>query len=56
VKRALDTRFVTEHSEAVPYYFPTLGITEEDEVAAIVAGRIQPGAVRYVGRVRLGGG
>lgn len=52
VERALDSRFVTEHSEDAPYYFPTLGIAEDEEVAAIRSGRIQPGAVRYVGRPR----
>jgi SAM-dependent methyltransferase len=52
VKRALDSRFVTEHSEQVPYYFPTLDISPEEEVAAIRSGRIRAGAVRYIGRPR----
>ena len=52
IKRTLNSRFVTEHSEDVPYYFCTLGISEDEEVAATRSGEIQPGAVRYVGRPR----
>jgi SAM-dependent methyltransferase len=52
LKQGLDLRFDTEHSEAAPYYFPTLGISEDDEVAAIQSGEIQAGAVRYVARRR----
>jgi SAM-dependent methyltransferase len=52
VKRALDARFITEHSELVPYYFPTLDVSEDEEVAAIRSGLIRAGAVRYVGRAR----
>jgi SAM-dependent methyltransferase len=52
VERALGTRFTTEYSHKVPYYFPTLGISEDDELAAIRSGTIRAGAVRYVGRPR----
>jgi len=52
IKRALDSRFAAEHSEEVPYYFPTLDISEDEEVSAIRSGQIRAGAVRYVGRPR----
>jgi SAM-dependent methyltransferase len=52
LERALGSRFVTEHLGAVPYYYPTLGISEDEEAAAIQSGEIRAGAVRYVGRPR----
>jgi hypothetical protein len=35
-----------------PYYFPPLGVSEDDEVAAIQSGAIRAGAVGYLGRLR----
>jgi SAM-dependent methyltransferase len=53
IERALATRFTCEHVEQTPYYFPSLGISEDDEVRAIRSGTIQAGAIRYLGRLRI---
>ena len=51
--RLLDARFHREHLAYGPYFFPDLaGMTEEDEQAAIEAGRIRATRVDYVGRLR----
>ncbi len=50
IERALATRFTPVQVERMPYFWPTLGISEADELAAIRSGTIQAGAVRYVGR------
>ena len=52
IERALARRFTPEGVERRPYYFPTLGISEADEVAAVQSGVIQAGAVGYLGRLR----
>ena len=54
VRRALSLRIEADQEEQVPYYFSTLGISEDEEVDAIRAGEILAGAVRYVGRRRTG--
>jgi hypothetical protein len=46
IERSLATRFTCEHVEQTPYYFPSLGISEDDEVRAIRSGTIQAGAIR----------
>jgi SAM-dependent methyltransferase len=51
IEQALATRFTVGYVEKQPYYFPTLGISEEDEIAAIGAGAIQAGAIRYLGQL-----
>jgi SAM-dependent methyltransferase len=49
----LDDRFAREYLARGPYFFPDLaGTTEEDEHAAIEAGRIRPTRVDYVGTLR----
>jgi SAM-dependent methyltransferase len=51
--RALETRFETQSVSEGPYLFADLdGVTNEDEQAAIDAGQIQPGCLRYVGQRR----
>jgi SAM-dependent methyltransferase len=52
IEGALATRFTAEHVEPRPYYFPPLGVSEDDEVAAIQSGSIRAGAVGYLGRLR----
>ncbi len=53
IDRAIATRFTADQVEQKPYYFPTLGISEDDEVAAIQSEAIQAGAIRYLGRLRI---
>jgi SAM-dependent methyltransferase len=49
----LDARFNREHLTDGPYFFPDLAqATEEDELAAIVAGEIRATRVDYVGGLR----
>ncbi len=52
ILRALGRRFdATGPVSYGPYFFPDLaGTTEQDEQAAIDAGQIQPGRIRYTGR------
>jgi SAM-dependent methyltransferase len=52
IDHALATRFTADRVDPGPYYFPALGIGENDEVAAIASRAIQAGAIRYVGRRR----
>jgi SAM-dependent methyltransferase len=52
VESALATRFTAEQVDRRPYYFPTLGIPEDEEAAAIQSGAIRAGAMRYLGRLR----
>src|SRR3954452_14571373 len=52
IEMSLAQRFIADRVEAWPYFFATLDIGEGEEEAAIRAGEIQPGAVRYLGRVR----
>jgi SAM-dependent methyltransferase len=50
VLAALEARLRTVAADAGPYYFPGLdGVTEEAELAAIAAGRIQANGIRFVG-------
>jgi SAM-dependent methyltransferase len=49
---ALDARFDRRYLAEGPYYFPDLGISEEEEQAAIDAGQIQANRIGYVGRRR----
>ena len=51
--RGLETRFETQSVSEGPYLFADLdGVTSDDEQAAIDAGQIQPGCLRYVGQRR----
>jgi SAM-dependent methyltransferase len=51
--RLLDERFERVHLARGPYFFPDLaGVTEEDERAAIEAGKIRATRVDYVGILR----
>lgn len=52
IEGALGTRFAADRVEQRPYYFPSLGISEDDEDAVINSGAIRAGAIRYVGRLR----
>jgi tRNA-Thr(GGU) m(6)t(6)A37 methyltransferase TsaA len=53
IRRALDDRFAVTHLSSGPYYFPDLpGADPAAEQAAIDAGRIRAGCLRYAGRVR----
>jgi len=53
VRRALDARFAVTHLSTGPYYFPDLPDTDAAaEQAAIDAGQIKAGCLRYTGRVR----
>ena len=53
VRRALDARFAVTHLSTGPYYFPDLPDTDVTaEQAAIDAGQIKAGCLRYAGRVR----
>jgi SAM-dependent methyltransferase len=52
VQAALAGRFTTVHESRGPYYFPDLASTGPDgEQAAIDAGQIQAGCLRYAGRL-----
>jgi SAM-dependent methyltransferase len=50
VRQALSRRFKVVHEDQTAYYFSALHIGEHEEIEAIRSGRIQAGAVRYVGR------
>jgi hypothetical protein len=53
IRRELDVRFAVTHLSTGPYYFPDLpdgGAAAEQ--AAIDAGQIRAGCLRYAGRVR----
>jgi SAM-dependent methyltransferase len=51
VQAALAGRFTPVHESLGPYYFPELaGVSPADEQAAIDAGRIRAGCLRYAGR------
>jgi SAM-dependent methyltransferase len=51
--RLLDARFARQHLEYGPYFFPDLAATtEDDERAAIEAGRIRATRLDYVGTLR----
>ena len=51
IRRRLADRFVTIHESSGPYYFPGfMGVGPEAEQAAIDAGEIRAGCLRYVGR------
>jgi SAM-dependent methyltransferase len=53
VRRALDARFAVTHLSTGPYYFPDLQDADAAaEQAAIDAGQIRAGCLRYAGRVR----
>src|ERR1700724_3160721 len=53
IRRELEARFAVTHLSAAPYYFPDLVDADADaEQAAIDAGQIQAGCLRYAGRVR----
>lgn len=52
IEDALATRFSADRVEKSPYYFPSLGISEADEAAAIQSGKIHAGAIHYLGRLR----
>jgi tRNA-Thr(GGU) m(6)t(6)A37 methyltransferase TsaA len=53
VRRALDARFTVTHLGTGPYYFPDLlDADAAAEQAAIDAGQIRAGCLRYAGRVR----
>jgi SAM-dependent methyltransferase len=53
VVAALDARFRRRLYADGPYFFPALaGVTHADEQAAIDAGQIQPGGIRYIGTPR----
>ena len=50
IRRALDDRFVTTHDSSGPYYFPDLLDADPNvEQAAIDAGTIKAGCLRYAG-------
>ncbi len=51
IRQALEARFLTTHESSGPYYFPDL--LDADvlaEQAAIDAGQVKPGCLRYAGR------
>jgi SAM-dependent methyltransferase len=51
IQAALAGRFTTVHESRGPYYFPELaGVSPADEQAAIDAGPIRAGCLRYTGR------
>jgi hypothetical protein len=51
MRRALDARLVTTHESSGPYYFPDLlNADATAEQAAIDAGAIKAGCLRYAGR------
>lgn len=53
IRRALDARFAVTHLSTGPYYFPDLPDADAAaEQAAIDAGQIRAGCLRYAGRVR----
>jgi tRNA-Thr(GGU) m(6)t(6)A37 methyltransferase TsaA len=53
IRRALDARFAVTHLSTGPYYFPDLPDADPAaEQAAIDAGQIRAGCLRYAGRVR----
>jgi SAM-dependent methyltransferase len=53
IRRELEARFVATHLSAGPYYFPDLLDADAPaELAAIDAGQLRPGCLRYAGRVR----
>jgi hypothetical protein len=53
IRRELDARFAVTHLSTGPYYFPDLADADSDaEQAAIDAGQIKAGCLRYAGRVR----
>ena len=52
IRQALDARFAVTHLSAGPYYFPDLPDADTAaEQAAIDAGQIRAGCLRYAGRV-----
>lgn len=53
IRRELEKRFAATHTSSGPYYFPDMLDTEPAaEQAAIDAGQIRAGCLRYAGRVR----
>jgi SAM-dependent methyltransferase len=53
IRRALDARFAVTHLSTGPYYFPDLAEADAAaEQAAIDAGQIRAGCLRYAGRSR----
>jgi SAM-dependent methyltransferase len=57
IRRELEARFAVTHLSAAPYYFPDLVDADADaEQAAIDAGQIKAGCLRYAGRVRARAG
>jgi SAM-dependent methyltransferase len=53
IRRALDARFAVTHLSTGPFYFPDLADADAAaEQAAIDAGQIRAGCLRYAGRVR----
>ena len=55
IRRELDARFTVTHLSTGPYYFPDLlDADAAAEQAAIDAGQIRAGGLRYAGRVRSG--
>jgi SAM-dependent methyltransferase len=53
IRRELDARFAVTHLSTGPFYFPDLADAGADvEQAAIDAGQIRAGCLRYAGRVR----
>ena len=52
IRRELDARFTATHLSTGPYYFPELlDADAEAEQAAIEAGQLRAGCLRYAGRV-----
>jgi SAM-dependent methyltransferase len=52
IRRELDARFALTHLDTGPYYFPDLSDADPAaEQAAIDAGRIRAGCMRYAGRL-----
>jgi SAM-dependent methyltransferase len=50
IRREIDARFVTIHHSSGPYYFPDLqGADARAEQAAVSAGEIRAGCLRYAG-------
>jgi SAM-dependent methyltransferase len=53
VRREIDARFTVTHLSTGPFYFPDLADADADaERAAIDAGQIRAGCLRYAGRVQ----
>jgi len=53
IRREIDARFAVTHLSSGPYYFPDMLDADADaEQAAIDAGQIRAGCLRYAGRVR----